>query len=1076
MLLLGAQLCSSCGQERVSVSPVAPPAAITTEPFGAKDEGAFRNPPLMYHPETWFHFIGGNVSKQGITADIEAIAAAGISGIQLFHGQFGGAWPGVEPQITCLSPSWDEHVRFVGEECRRLGLRFTMQNCPGWAMSGGPWIKPENAMRTLVYSRTDVSGRDVRRNLPRPQPSNEDWRDYRDVAVLAFPTPADDTGEPLKPQSVKCSDVDFKWKEFLSGDSNAGIKLYPALPDMPHILDIRFTKPAMIRTVEFSSINGYNHGWCYEPGIKISLSAVLSDGKTVEVLNTDMPPASWQDSRPISLACNEVKEVSHYRLAIDNQHDMNLSSLRLYSAARKNNWESEAGWTLRGHVRASDSPTQSSDAFVNPEQVIDVSQFVDENGDVVWQKPEGRWTILRIGHVNAGQRNAPAPKEATGWECDKLSEEGPNAHFAGYIGRLVDGPLNGGLLNGVLLDSWECNTQTWTTGMDDIFAGHTGYELRKWMPALFGYVMSNHEISSRFLLDWRRTVGDLFANRFFGQMAKLAGEKGLDIQYETAAGDIFPADILEYYKHAAVPMAEFWQPVAENYVGSLNFKPVKPTVSAARMYGKVRVAAEAFTSFSLTWDEHWEMLKEVANINCVEGITHLIFHTYTHNPRIDWRPPGTSFGSNIGTPFLRGQTWWKYMPEFTTYLARLNYMLERGRPVSDILWYLGDEISHKPDQKTEFDGYKYDYCNTDALLTRISVKDGRLVTPDGLSYSMLWLPDNQRMLPATLEKLVALADAGAVISGNAPESPATLSGSADTRRRFDAAVKNLWGNNRILALPVKDVLARLNIEPDVIGGNVLWLHRQTHDADWYYIAAPFNADFSGNISFRNSNYAELWDPVSGRIAPAKIAAKDGNRTVLNLHLPRAGSCFVVFRKSNKINDISKDVSCQHIQLASEWTLSFPEGWGAPATLVTDRLKAWKELDISAEGKAFSGTVTYNTVFNFDTKPEPAAKYFLDLGKVDFIADVTLNGENTGILWTPPYKLDITNVLKKGTNELNVKVTGTWFNRLVYDANLAEEQRKTWTIAPPSKDSPLRESGLLGPVNIVIEKLYKTDDN
>ena len=186
-------------------------------------------------------------------------------------------------------------------------------------------------------------------------------------------------------------------------------------------------------------------------------------------------------------------------------------------------------------------------------------------------------------------------------------------------------------------------------------------------------------------------------------------------------------------------MCEFWQPFSEGYVGSLNFKPIKPTASAARMYGKPRVSAEAFTSFSLTWDEHWEMLKEVANINWVEGVSHLVFHTYTHNPRTDFLPPGTSFGSGIGTPFLRGQTWWKHVPEFTTYLARCNYMLERGKPVSDVLWYLGDEINHKPDQEVAFPaGYKYDYCNPDVLLNRLSVQDGLLTTPEGHKNNLLF--------------------------------------------------------------------------------------------------------------------------------------------------------------------------------------------------------------------------------------------------------------------------------------------------------------------------------------------------
>lgn len=265
-------------------------------------------------------------------------------------------------------------------------------------------------------------------------------------------------------------------------------------------------------------------------------------------------------------------------------------------------------------------------------------------------------------------------------------------------------------------------------------------------------------------------------------MAALARERGLSVAYETAIGDVVPGDIMQYFKHADVPMCEFWQPMSDNYVGSINFKPVKPTASAARMYGKRRVAAEAFTSFSHTWDEHPAMLKPVADANMAEGVTHLVFHTYTHNPQVGFLPPGTSFGGNgIGTPFLRGQTWWPYMHSFTDYLARCSYMFENGRPVSDVLWYLGDEMDHKPDQNAPFpDGFRYDYCNPDALLNRLSVADGRIVTPEGISYSLLWIPENRRMLPETVEAVYRLVKAGATVVGDAPSAPATCASAKRT--------------------------------------------------------------------------------------------------------------------------------------------------------------------------------------------------------------------------------------------------------------------------------------------------------
>ena len=1066
----------------IAQPPVVPSHAELNSPFGEQDLNAFRNPPKVYSPETWFHFIGGNVAKSGITADLEAIAHAGLSGIHLFHGQFGGPWPGVAPQIACLSSSWDDAVRYTAEECRRLGLRFTMQNCPGWAMSGGPWIKPSNAMRNLVWSRIDTEGGQVDKVLPVPQPSAEEWLDYNDIAVLAFLTPLGDNNEILKPQMVK-SDISLPWKEFISGENKDAFKLEPSSEEKPHWLEVIFPEQVVLRTVEFSDVQGFNHAWCYEPGVEVTIQAIYPDGTIQQVMKTPMPQASWQSNHPISLACDEAGEAKTYRIKIVNQHEMSLRSLRLFSAARKNNWESEAAWTLRSIVRDSEHPKQSPEAFIKQENILDISAFMDKSGRLKWQAPNGKWTILRIGHVNAGQKNGPAPPEGTGWECDKLSESGPQAQFDGYIGRLNNGPLNGGLLNGMLMDSWECYTQTWTTEMESEFRNHTGYELKKWIPAVFGYVINDQETTSRFLRDWRGVIGDLFSNRFYGSMSKLAKENGLNIIYETAAGDVFPADIMEYFKHADVPMCEFWHPYSDSYVGSINFKPIKPTVSAARLYGKPRVSAEAFTSFDLSWDEHLDMLKEVANQNFIEGVTHLVFHTYTHNPRTDWLPPGTSFGSDIGTPFLRGQTWWKHMPEFTSYLSRLNYLFERGKPVSDVLWYLGDEINHKPNQQVFFPkGFKYDYCNPDVLLNRLSVRDGKIVTPEGLSYRMIWLPDNERMLPETLEKILVLVREGAIIVGDAPKGLATLKGGVEAQTRFDTAVRELWGQNGenvrtigkgkvISGITIEDAIKQLNLTPDVTGGDALWLHRQVEGADWYYVCAPYGNGFRGDLRFNNIGTPEIWNPVTGEIEPAKVVDCDGGRTSIRFDLVRAGSCFVVFCKTGGATSVMPKTSGKTTEtktLSGLWTLSFPKGWGTPASIQTHELRAWKDLDRNPETKAFSGSVTYSTTLDVG-KLMKNATYTLDLGRVEMIAVVTLNGEKLRTLWAPPYGLDITKALKSGGNSLQIEVTSTWFNRLVYDANQPEEQRKTWTIKGPSKDAPLKESGLIGPVVLNIEK-------
>ena len=1041
-------------------------------PFGNHDENAFVKPDRVHYPETWFHYIGGNVSHAGITADLEAIAAAGISGVQLFHGQFGGQWPATTDNIQCLSENWDAAVKHTADECKRLGLRFTMQNCPGWAMSGGPWIKPENAMRTIVYSRTDVNGQTIDTNLPVPQPNKEEWRDYRDIAVLAFPTPEGDTGKPLDVIQVK-GDINPAWQDLMTGKKNR-FNFPPTTTDKPHWVEVKFAKPTAVRSIELPSIQSLNHGMSFEPGIRFSAYALMADGSKYSIADADLPQNSWQAHQPITFACPEVGEMTGCRLEFRNRYDMNMGIIKLWSAARKNSWESEAAWELRAYERSADDVMQRPSAYLAADKILDISSSMTADGKLAWTAPtDGAWTILRIGHVNEGRKNAPAPPAGTGWECDKLSTEGPEAHFAGYIGRLTGGTLQGGMLNGMLLDSWECYSQTWTQKMESEFQERKGYELRTWLPSVFGYVIDNPETTSRFLYDWRSVINDLFANKFYRRMAELGHEQGLTVVYETAAGDVFPGDIMEYFKHADFPMCEFWHPYSTGYVGSLNFKPIKPTASAARMYGKPRVAAESFTAFDLHWNEHFEFLKDYADYHFIEGVTHNVFHTYTHNPQINFLPPGTSMGSKIGTPFLRGQTWWPYMKEFTTYLARCSYMLERGRSVSDVLWYLGDEISHKPNQEYPFPtGYKYDYCNPDVLLNRLGVKDGLVVTPEGLSYKFIWIPENKRMLPETLERLHALLEQGATVVANAPQRIATLAGGKESQARFDEMVKAIWGNaadgsfttigkGRLLSgVSLETALQMLGVKPDV-QGDVRWLHRRTEGADWYFITPEKQQSFKGKVTFLAQGAAELWDAVTGNITPLNVE-RQGEYASVELDLPKAGSCFVVFRQDKSQQQAVKVAYNQEQPVDGKWMLQFPEGWGAPATLDVEALAPWCNLPMSDEGKAFSGSVTYTT--SFDWKND-AKQVQLDLGKVSMIAEVFVNDQKVRTLWCSPYILDISNFVKQGENKLQVKVTSTWFNRLVFDASLPEAERKTWTIEGPKADAKLKEYGLLGPVNL-----------
>ena len=697
-------------------------------------------------PETWFHVIGGNASKAGIVADLDAIRAAGISGIQFFHGQGDGSlWPGVTNPIPCLSEQWIDLVRFISDECHKRHLTFKMQNCPGWSMSGGPWITPDKAMRKLVAFEPGKS----------PKWDTDD--DYHEIGTVSFP-----------------------WVPIMEDGGVSAV----TIPNPQQI----------------------NHDWAYEPDADL---VVYEDDK--EVFRRKCPQGAWQDEVGMTFNLPQRirrivygKPTPKIRAEVQSRHyDTHALDVCWHSYAwYLDQWEAKAGWGLRRfEMSTNTTPIQS-----------------------LWATK-----TLVFGHVNAKRKNHPAPPEGTGWECDKMDPRGFEANWEGYLGKLVKAGVK---IDGTLVDSWECGVQNWTWKMEEEFEKRNGYKLRPWLPALFGYVLKSEAETEKFLLDWRNTCSRLIEENYYGTIARLAHENGMKVQYETAFGDVINGDILRYWKYADEPMCEFWSPFDNDngFVGSHDFKPVLPCVSAAHIYGKRRVSAESLTSFNLTFDENFGDWKKIIDNHLGRGVTHIVFHTYTHNPIVDGKAPGSSFGGSIGSPFLRLQPWWKHMKDFTAYLENCCRELERGLPVVDILMYLGDDVNHKPSEsKLRFDNcYKYDYLNNDVLMSRLSVKDGRLVLPDGMSYRVLWIPENTYVLPKTEERLEELAKQGArIVRG-------------DFKPDWPSPLKTFTGRDG--------------------KGGVHWYQRHDGDEDIFFIAEPYGT--SCFMYFRPGAVPKIVDAVT----------------------------------------------------------------------------------------------------------------------------------------------------------------------------------------------------------------------
>lgn len=1019
--------------------------------------GDFADPPDGHRPETWLQVSCGNASKEGMTLDLEAIAEAGFMGVQFFHESFrdSGPWPGTKEQIPCMSAKWEDFIAHTASECRRLGLRFIMHGCPGWSMAGGPWIPDDKTMREIVMSRVQVKGGDVLPTLPRPAKADDaEWRGYRDIAVVAFPTPDGDSIIPLKPVRVKGDrTTDHRTVKVYYSDPTV-----IAAPDSEEVSAAKWMKLAgggeqkvaftnsngtvnaefdfgeevTVRTLEISPVQRFNHFWSFQPDVTVSVFAEGKDGWR-RISRRRMPQSTWQDEKCISLSLPATTS-RRFKVMFEHRHPLVLSSLRFFSGARPDNWEAESARTLRGLMDGGGAPLGSGDA-VDPARIIDLTRKHAGDGVLNWKVPEGRWTVLRIGNVNSGLRNHPAPPEATGWECDKLSKSGADVHFDGFIGKLIapGGPLHGGLLGGILMDSWECEAQTWTPGLDRTFEKRWGYGLEKWWPALVGYIVKDRRSTSMFYRDWRELLGDLVFENFYGHMASKMHERDMVITYETCGGDVLPADPMKHWKHADVPMCEFWRPRTKfGGVGSPDYKAIRPCVSASRIYGKGRVSAEAICCSALDWrSEYLRAWKADFDYYTALGISHMVFENYTHDPRVGGLPPGTGFASIMGSILMRGQTWWGAMRYFNKYLSRCSYMLETGKSVSDVLLYLGDRVDHKPYHHLPFPkGFCYDYLNKDALLSRFTVKDGLWTTPEGLTWKALWLYDPKDLRPETVAKLAEAEKAGA----------------------------------KIIRGDVFEGIRRLALRPGVReDGGLLWQHRATPEHEIYFFADETGRPFSGFVEIDGVGEVFIADPVTGAVEPAGNVSFDDGYAKVRLEMGRSGAVFVVIRKGPPKPVMKQPVEMDGKPLLGEWRLAFAKGWGRDEPVFVTNPVSWHELAGTEEQKSYSGSVDYRLEFDLSADEASARKSLIDLGEVENVAEAEINGVPVGLRWTWPYVFDVTGKLKAGKNVLSLKVTGSWHNRLRYDAMQPESKRKTWTLGWPKKSSPLQPSGLLGPV-------------
>jgi len=723
--------------------------------------------------------------------------------------------------------------------------------------------------------------------------------------------------------------------------------------------------------------------------------------------------------------------------------------------------------------------TGSEEMKIDPLDVIDLTGNISADGTLNWDPPAGKWIIMQIGATPTGARNAAAAPHAMGPEVDKMNRQHLKSHFDSYIGVLLNRmpAEDRTALKHVVLDSYEQGSQNWTDDMIEDFIKKYGYDPTPWLPVLSGRIVRSSDQSDRFLWDWRRLVADRIAYDYVGGFRGLCQEKGLRIWLENYGHWGFPSEFLMYGGQSHDVAGEFWN---EGELGNIECRAAS---SAAHIYGKRLVSAESYTSAGLAFQRYPAMLKKRGDWSYTEGINQVILHLYIHQPYEEKNP---GINAWFGTEFNRKNTWFRQSKNWIDYQRRCMFMLRRGLAVNDICYFIGEDVPKMTGVRIPGlpHGYSYDYINAEVILTRLTVKDGNLVLPDGMSYKLMVLPPLETMRPELLRKIKHLVDMGATIYGPRPSRSPSLQNYPAADEEVKSIATGLWnesedesekpGKNRIMdKTDLQSALNQINVQPDVSFGDsipLLWIHRRLDKTEIYFITNQSDKKINFNATFRVTGLKpEFWEPLSGMIRDIKVFSEKDGGTEIPLELDSFGSAFIVFRKNGEAPSGETGTNFPEpetlFEITTPWKVSFDKSKGGPDDGINmATLEDWTRNQ-DERIRYYSGSAIYKNSFHLNEIPS-GNSLFIDLGKANIMAEVKINGRFAGGVWTSPWKVNITDLVKPGENSIEVEVVNNWINRLIGDSMLPEKARTTWTNENPAKPGDvLQPSGLIGSVTI-----------
>ena len=1061
----------------------------------------FANPPDSARMWTWWFWLGDKVDKTSLTSDLEALKAQGIAGVTVYS-LSGPGVPGKGPNY--MSAEWRDLWKHTLKEAERLGLGVSTMLCSGWN-AGGPWIQPEQACKKHVSSELVLTGpQHFKGKLPLP---GADKRFYRDVAIQAFPVAAA-PNKPVMTLTASSSHKNYPVNQAGDGDGSSFWVSNGEKPNegpsqaKPEWLKIDLGEQRVVEKVTFQQRHGYgpkdaelqisDDGATFAP-VK---TLVMEREKSAEIQLPDKPVRAIR-LLVTSTYSPQSENIQVCEVLVDGQPLKQSGPSSLMALKALSNTVSGQAPTkeINGAVLRP-LPLEEPGTAIAPASIVDLTARCTADGELEWEVPAGTWKILRTGFTLTGAITSWSSPTGVGFESDPLDAAAMEFQFANTAALLAEdaGPLAGHVFCSVQIDSWEINHPNWTAGLIDGFKKFRGYDPRPYLPTLSGQVVGDAETSDRFLYDYRKTVGDLVAENYFGRLSTLAASKGI-VQQSEAGGVCSPKamalDCLKNLGLCAIPMGEFWQD--GTWVEANQNKNGKQTSSAAHLYGKRIAAAEAFTSF-IHWVDSPSNLKPTADRAFCEGFNH--FFIFSSATRSEDGLPGTEFCA--GTHFNRKITWWNQSRGFNDYIARCSHLLQQGLFVGDVLFYNGDQcpnyVGPKHIDPSVGPGYDYDVCNSEIILTRLSVKDGQIVLSDGMSYRVLVLPEYTTMPIEVLSKLKALVSAGMILIGPKPEKAPGLKDYPTCDQQVKAMANELWGDcdgktvtehafgkGRVVwGKTVREVLATAGVQPDFTiadaqpGAFLDWIHRSVDGTEIYFIANRCNRAEKATCTFRvQGKQPEIWDPVTGKQRDVVAFSHGDGLTTFPLTLTPHGSVFVVFTKQGSGGRVqgsgerNQASGVRGQELTGPWTVTFDPKLGGPTTpVIFNDLTDW--TDQSDPGiKFYSGKATYRKIFDYP-EPRPLNPLFLSLGVVHNLAHVRLNGKDLGTVWCAPWHVDITQAVKPGANTLEIDIINLWPNRLIGDGKLPPEKRLTQTNIDKfyTGEHKLMPSGLLGPVTLL----------